>query len=228
MKITLISDTHNKHNQITNDLIGGDLLLHSGDISSMGTEMEIFEFCKWFDKLDNYKNKIFIAGNHDWGFQNNVDEIKKIVNHYDINYLQDNTKTIKIGKNKINIYGSPWQPEFYNWAFNLPRNGEELLNKWNQIPNNTDILLTHGPAWGILDDVQDRRGTHLGCELLSERIKFINPKIHICGHIHSGHGYYYDGFTHYFNASVLDEKYQYSNGIFHIDWDPITNEIKFL
>jgi predicted phosphodiesterase len=70
MKITLISDTHNKHKYITDDLPGGDLLIHAGDISSMGYEHEIREFCKWYNGLDKYTNKVFIAGNHDWGFPN--------------------------------------------------------------------------------------------------------------------------------------------------------------
>ena len=62
LKITFISDTHTKHNQITKDLPGGDILIHAGDMSSMGYKHEIENFCKWFDGLDNYDNKIFIAG----------------------------------------------------------------------------------------------------------------------------------------------------------------------
>ena len=51
-------------------------------------------------------------------------------------------------EDNVRIYGSPWQPEFYNWAFNLPRNGEEMKARWDAIPDNTDILITHGPAYG--------------------------------------------------------------------------------
>jgi Icc-related predicted phosphoesterase len=96
------------------------------------------------------------------------------------------------------------------------------------IPEGIDILITHGPAWGILDDVEGNRNVHLGCELLAEKIKQIKPKIHICGHIHSGHGHYFDGYTHYFNASVLNEQYLYSHKPWIIDWNPLTNEIDFL
>jgi Icc-related predicted phosphoesterase len=95
------------------------------------------------------------------------------------------------------------------------------------IPEGIDILITHGPAWGMLDDVEGRRGQHLGCELLAKRIKQNKPKIHICGHIHSGHGHYFEGHTHYFNASVLDEQYLYGHTPWQIEWDPITNEINF-
>ena len=96
------------------------------------------------------------------------------------------------------------------------------------IPEGIDILITHGPSWGILDDVEGNRNVHLGCELLAERIKQIKPKIHICGHIHTGHGHYYDGNTHYFNASALNERYLYSHKPWTIDWNPVTNEIDFL
>ncbi len=144
MKITFISDTHTKHNLITSDLPGGDLLIHAGDMSSMGYKHEIESFCKWFNKLDNYETKIFIAGNHDWGFQDHPAQTKEILSNYGtVTYLQDELHMI--GENyedMIKVWGSPWQPEFYNWAFNLPRNGESLKYKWDMIPMNTDILIT--------------------------------------------------------------------------------------
>jgi hypothetical protein len=232
MKVTLISDTHNKHKHIHNnslgDLPGGDLLIHAGDISSMGYEHEITEFAKWFDGLE-YTHKIFIAGNHDWGFQTKPEKIKGNLSGYKtIEYIQDETITIQDGDGpSINIYGSPWQPEFYNWAFNLPTKGPELFSKWEAIPETTDILVTHGPAYGFLDDVEGRRGEHLGCELLTDRIKLIKPKIHVCGHIHTGYGHYFDGHTHFFNASLLNERYLYSHTPWSFEWDPITNEIDF-
>jgi len=234
MKITLISDTHTKHKQCQLDLPGGDILIHAGDISSMGYKHEIREFCAWYNKLTTYDHKVFIAGNHDWGFQDNVEKTKEILDFYkDVHYLQDDLMCI--GRNEdafdydkmIKIWGSPWQPEFHNWAFNLPRQGEQLKHKWSLIPENTDILVTHGPAWGILDTTEWNRGLHLGCELLTERISQVKPKIHVCGHIHSGHGYYFDGTTHFFNASILGERYTYQHRPITFDWDKETNEIKF-
>jgi len=226
MKITFISDTHNKHKFVANDLPGGDLLIHAGDLSSMGYEHEIREFCKWFNNIDNYTHKVFIAGNHDWGFQNNVEIVKEILGLYaNITYLQDNSTLL--GEDMVSVYGSPWQPEFYNWAFNLPRQGVELKEKWDNIPNNTDILITHGPAYGYVDKVIGRT-ENLGCELLTERIKELKPKIHVCGHIHTGYGYTFDGDTHYINASVLNESYVYYNKPLTIEWNPKTNEIEFL
>lgn len=226
MKITFISDTHNKHKQITSHLLGGDILIHSGDISSMGTNREIMDFCKWFNNIEGYTHKIFIAGNHDFGFQVNHDEVMEILGNYDnITYLQDETKMVQDDNSgeSIKIYGSPWQPEFYDWAFNLPREGWELEQKWNDIPSDTDILITHGPAFGYVDRVIGNPD-NLGCELLTKRIKTIKPKIHVCGHIHSGRGIVFDDGTLYINASVLDERYHYTQKPFTIDFDFKTNE----
>ena len=229
MIITVISDTHGKHNEITQDLPGGDLLLHAGDISSMGYQHEVQQFCKWFNNVENYDHKIFIAGNHDWGFQNNVEKIMEIVNSYKtVTYIQDETVSVGDDKKMVNVYGSPWQPEFYNWAFNLPKNGDELAAKWDAIPDNTDILITHGPAFGVLDTVSGKMWDNLGCQLLTDKIKTIKPKIHLCGHIHSGYGYFFDGDTHFLNASVLNEAYQYTNEPLTFEWNPDTNEINFL
>ena len=229
MIITVISDTHGKHNEITQDLPGGDLLLHAGDISSMGYQHEVQQFCKWFNNVENYDHKIFIAGNHDWGFQNNVEKIMEIVNSYKtVTYIQDETISVGDDKKMVNVYGSPWQPEFYNWAFNLPKNGVELAAKWDAIPDNTDILITHGPAFGVLDTVAGKMWDNLGCQLLTDKIKTIKPKIHLCGHIHSGYGYFFDGDTHFLNASVLNEAYQYTNKPLTFEWNPDTNEINFL
>ena len=229
MKITFISDSHNKHKQITEDLPGGNLLIHAGDISSMGHKHEIQQFCKWFNSIENYTVKTFIAGNHDFGFQREPEMTKEVVGSYNgIVYLQDSFLGYGVDlENYVKIYGSPWQPEFHNWAFNLPKNGLELEQKWNDIPEDTDILITHGPAFGYLDTIMGQYD-NLGCELLTKRIKTIKPKIHVCGHIHSGYGYVFDGDTHFINASVLDEQYQYAQKPLTVEWDPVTNKLEFI
>lgn len=218
MKITFISDTHNKHKLFS--FPGGDMIIHAGDLSSVGYLHELKRFFKWFSDVD-YKYKVFIAGNHDWGFQRNQTEVKEILEDYpDIIYLEDNSVTIE----GIKIYGTPWQPRFMNWAFNLARNSGELKDKWDKIPEDTDILITHCPPHGKLDIVIGT-DAHLGCNLLTERIKDIKPKIHVFGHIHSGNGYIYDGDTHFINASIVDENYMYRYKPFTIEWDKNTKEI---
>mgnify|MGYP003652378072 CR=1 FL=1 len=221
MKITFISDTHTKHKQL--DLPGGDLLIHAGDIMNSGySKSDIHEFCEWFEAQD-YKHKIFIAGNHDRLFENDPLESFSITCKYDVDYLQDDEHLI----DGVKLYGTPWQPEFCNWAFNLPRRGDELMAKWGAIPKDTDILITHGPAYGHLD-VSGYGGQNVGCELLRERIDKVKPLIHVFGHIHGSAGYKFDGTTHYFNASVLNERYEYQNKPMTIDLDLETREIEFI
>jgi predicted phosphodiesterase len=230
MRITLISDTHTKHRNITPDLPGGDLLIHAGDIMNSGyDENDIWEFLQWFESQDQYKSQIFIAGNHDRLFENNFDKVKNILIEYPyISYLWDNALTYinEEANESCKLYGSPWQPEFYHWAFNLPRNGEDLKEKWFWIPKDTDILITHGPPFGHCDEAP--YGGHVGCELLRERVDEFPPKIHVFGHIHAGYGYKFHNGTHFFNASVLNERYNYENKPFTFDWNPETNEIEFI
>tara|TARA_B110000503_G_scaffold143739_1_gene247848 strand:+ start:6973 stop:7662 length:690 start_codon:yes stop_codon:yes gene_type:complete len=229
MKITFISDTHTKHHQITSQLPGGDLLVHAGDFSSRGLEHEVDGFFDWFNGLENYTNKIVIAGNHDLMFEDDPMLAKDIISYYPkVTYLQDDLEVIgEDYSSSVKVWGSPWQPEFYNWAFNLPRGGEELKEKWDMIPPNMDILITHGPPWGHLDTVVGQ-SMNLGCELLAEQLKVVKPKIHVFGHIHTGYGYKFDGTTHFFNASVLSEDYVFTQKPMTVDWNPITNKIKFI
>jgi Icc-related predicted phosphoesterase len=226
IRITFISDTHNKHKKITSSLPGGDIIIHAGDVSSVGYEHEIKEFCKWYNSLESYEDKIFIAGNHDWLFQKNPEKSKEILEFYDkITYLQDSQIILNNGSN-VKVWGSPWQPEFYDWAFNLPR-GKRIAEEWDKIPDDVDILVTHGPAWGKLDRVIGEF-ENLGCEELAKSIGQKKPKIHVCGHIHSGYGYIFDGETHYINASVLSEQYTFTNKPLTVLWEKETNEIEFL
>jgi Icc-related predicted phosphoesterase len=218
MKIVCISDTHSKHKRIPDIWFPeGDVIVHAGDISTRGYLREIEEFCAWFCTLP-YDHKIFIAGNHDWSFQENPEEIRKILSRYpNITYLQDSGIEI----DGVKFWGSPWQPEFYNWAFNLKR-GEEILQKWKLIPNDIDVLITHGPVNGRVDMVWS--GEFVGCEMLLQEIHSrLNVKLHVCGHIHSAHGETFDGKTHYINASTLNERYevQYRPIVYEID---TTNE----
>jgi Icc-related predicted phosphoesterase len=235
MRITLISDTHTKHDELDwekTDLPGGDLLIHAGDIMNSGyNSNDITDFCKWFDGLEQYDHKVFIAGNHDRMFEDKPEKAMEIVNSYKwIDYLQDSTIEVGDDNETAKIYGSPWQPEFYNWAFNLPRQGKELEAKWAAIPTDTDILITHGPAQGHLDmSGPPYNEPNLGCPLLRNHIDTVSrPKIHVCGHIHGGYGYKFDGQTHFFNASILNERYEYVNTPVTFDWNPETNEITFI
>jgi Icc-related predicted phosphoesterase len=225
-KITFISDTHTKHEEINNDLIGGDFLIHSGDIMSSGyNKMEIFDFLDWFSHIDNYEHKIFIAGNHDRYIENNYEEFLKIISKNEYNniiYLQDEEVII----NDIKFYGTPWQPWFYNWAFNIPRNTDELRKKFEKIPLDTDILITHTPPKSILDYVP-RSHEQVGCEILLENINKIKPSVNVFGHIHESYGNKKVGETEFINASVLNINYKYTNKPVNILFDEQTKKIKY-
>jgi len=227
-RITFISDTHNKHNSLTEFLPGGDLLICSGDISGRGSITEIENFLRWYDSLDNYDTKIFISGNHDFGFENENEKLIGLLTGYkNIDYLQDERMDLWYGDDEqLVIYGTPWQPEFHNWAFNLPRGGK-LKEKWDKIPVDVDILITHSPPFGKLDFVK-YDNINVGCEELMKRIGEIKPKINVFGHIHEGFGYVFDGNTHFINASVLNERYEFRNKPVNVLWDVETNELEFV
>ncbi len=225
IKVTLMSDTHTKERNVL--LNGGDLILHSGDVMNSGYDWEdLYDFLTWFSELP-HKMKVFIPGNHDRYIEDRPFDAWKMIRDFNdkgVVCLIDDFVEFE----GLKIYGSPWQPEFYNWAYNLPRNGWELEQKWKDIPDDTDILLTHGPAWGILDTVVNRRDMNLGCEMLAKRLETLHPLIHNCGHIHTGYGYVEKNGTHFFNSSVLDERYNHSQKPFDITIDLETKQLDIL
>jgi len=230
MKITFISDTHSKHNRVTDDLMdGGDVIIHSGDISSMGYEHEVLLFLQWFDKLP-YDRKIFVAGNHDYYFEQYPGKQKEILSKFpDITYLQDSHTMLgeEWEDYRVKVWGSPWQPRFYNWAFNLDRNSDEIEEKWKMIPDDTDILVTHGPPHGILDWVAYDH-TNAGCERMKPIVDLVKPKVHVFGHIHQGYGMTEENGTIFLNASVLNGRYDYANKPVNIDYNRVTGKVTLL
>lgn len=208
MKIVAISDTHGYHEQLV--LPSGDMLIHAGDLSSRGTEREINAFLDWFGAQD-YSYKIFIAGNHDFFFEKtDVQDIQSMIPDGVI-YLNDNGTYV----NGIHLWGSPITPWFFDWAFNR-QPGSDIKKHWDLIPSNIEILITHGPVYGILDETV--HGLNVGCEMLRNTVQNIKPKVHICGHIHEAYGQIQTADTLYINASVLDVRYRMVN-------DPIMFEI---
>jgi predicted phosphodiesterase len=199
MRLVLVSDTHT-HQGFA--LPEGDVLVHAGDATSTGTRDQVRQFLDWFSSQP-HPRKIFIAGNHDWLFEREPDAAAMLLaEHPDLVYLQDAGVVI----DGVRFWGSPWQPEFGAWAFNLPRQGPRIREKWNQIPPGTDVLITHGPPYGVRDQV--RAGEHLGCEELAIRLAAVQPGLHVFGHIHDGYGVAMAGPRVLVNASVCDEAYR--------------------
>ncbi len=196
MKCVAISDTHGMYEQVA--VPDGDVLIHAGDILAKGTLFELDEFNDWLGSLP-HKYKIVVAGNHDWCFENSERASRGLLSN--AIYLRDESVII----NDVHFYGAPWQPCFMNWAFNLKR-GEELKIKWQLIPNDTDVLITHAPPAGVLDRVAD--GDRVGCEELAKAINRIKPKFHVFGHIHEGYGVVKSGNSICINACICTKLYK--------------------
>lgn len=200
MKIVAISDTHLAHEKARLVIPDGDILIHAGDATMGGSAKEIAAFSRWFSAL-SHPIKIFVAGNHDRLFESDPTRARALL-HPSIHYLQDSEVTVA----GLQIYGSPWQPAFNNWAFNIER-GNALKKKWDLIPAGIDVLVTHCPPHGIGDTFPGSGS--IGCEDLARAVRRVGPRYHIFGHIHDGHGTYtgqgHD--TTYINAALMDESY---------------------
>lgn len=185
----------------------GDVLIHAGDFMSSGWEKsQYLPFLQWFSDQP-HRHKIFIAGNHDRYTQiEEADFIKDVSAYKTITYLRDSEIVI----DGVKFYGSPWQKWFWDWAWNFPLEYESYKRKaqlvWNNIPDDTNVLITHGQPHGINDRAPD--GDLTGCKFLLERIKELKDlKLYVGGHIHCEYGQKeIDGVT-YINAAVCDEDY---------------------
>ncbi|MBX7219371.1 MAG: metallophosphatase domain-containing protein [Blastocatellia bacterium] len=205
MRLVAISDTHSKHGQL--EIPAGDVLIHAGDFTRIGSLDDIAEFNRWLGTLP-HRHKIIIAGNHDWGFQLAPEPARMLITN--AMYLQDSGATVA----GVRFWGSPWQPWFMDWAFNL-KYPAELREKWDLIPADTEVLITHGPPLGFGDRTMN--GHAAGCGELLAAIRRIRPKVHICGHIHEGYGAVTHQGTAFINASSCDFHYQAINP--PIVWD---------
>ena len=191
MRILCLSDTHGYHERLPIDETV-DVIVHTGDFSNSYGKNNIYEteeFLSWFNSL-NVKYKILVAGNHDTYFEElskkgGINEVKDYLSldYPNIIYLQDSGISI----NGINFYGTPWCPIYYDWAFMVDDNYQKMM--FSKIQEDTNILLTHTPAHGILDY---SNGKLCGSTTLLNRIQEIKSlgdlKYHIFGHIHMDDG----------------------------------------
>ncbi|CAF0856190.1 unnamed protein product [Brachionus calyciflorus] len=228
VRFVCISDTHSKIDRMHHEIPSGDILIHAGDFTNSGSIDDVIKFSNFLKTLDHkFTHKIIIAGNHELSFDKTKNN--KMLGFFDKNKINDQRDPRDFLENciyleesmveiyGIKIYGAPWQPTFGGWAFNVDR-GEPILKKWNKIPDNCDVLITHGPPLGFGDKVNG--GYHVGCcELLTTIRERVRPKYHIFGHIHEDHGAWTDGQTTYLNPSICNFRYVPSNPpiLFDID-----------
>jgi Icc-related predicted phosphoesterase len=200
--IVAISDQHGELPEIPSC----DLLLIAGDIcpvTNHGLDFQErwlrFDFRDWLRRVPARKI-VFIAGNHDFVFEQRSNFLPA---DFPATYLQDSGTEWE----GLCIWGTPWQPWFYDWAFNLYE--RDLARKWDLIPNNTDILVVHGPPLDHGDGVPERTGVrHTGSPSLLLRIRQIQPRLVVFGHIHEGRGEWRIGKTVLANVTILNERYQ--------------------
>lgn len=189
LRLVLMSDTHCR--EAAHAMPPGDAILHAGDLTDTGRPKEIARVDAFF-AAQPIGTRVVIAGNHDFLFEQDPAAARALMPS--VTYLEDSGATLA----GLKIWGSPWQPWFYDWAFNL-KPGAPLAEKWALVPDDTDILVTHGPPYGIGDRWFD--GRRVGCEALRERVAEIKPRLHVFGHIHEDRGWWRLGETLYVNAA---------------------------
>lgn len=219
MKLVFLADTHNY--EITAlakevmELPDGDILIHCGDATGMGTLPEMTKFFQWFGATP-YQYKILVAGNHDWMFETQRHLAQCLCEEYGILYLEDRGIEIE----GLRFYGTPWTPVFFDWAFNAEE--EDLAERFRHIPGGLDVLITHGPPFGILDEVtHDFKLANMGCKELREVVDRIKPRVHVFGHNHGGYGQIQIGDTLFINAATCNRRYLPVNPPIVIDIHPL-------
>jgi len=212
-KILFLSDSHGQHREIPKEwLIETDWIIHAGDISSMGTIPQVADFLDWFSNVGNYKFRCFIAGNHDWIFEKNPSLAKSMIPK-NVTYLESSEIVI----DGIKIFGEPHQPEFCQWAFNVQRG--RMKDYWSRVPEDVQLLISHGPPYGILD--MSKEGVLCGCKELLERLPELKQlRVAVAGHIHEARGVFegVDG-QKIINASLLNRSYEMVNKPYVVDTD---------
>jgi len=196
LRVVCISDTHTQCRRV--EIPPGDVLIHAGDLTGSGSLEELASEAAWLRTMP-HTHKVIIAGNHDFCFERCGEAARALCDG--LIYLEDAEVTVA----GLRIYGSPWQPRFFDWAFNLDR-GEPLRRVWSMIPEGLDVLVTHGPPRSLGD--RTAAGEAVGCDDLLDATRRTAPTYHVFGHIHEGYGVHREGSTTYVNASTVDLGYR--------------------
>jgi predicted phosphodiesterase len=192
LTLVCVADTHGFHDGL--QVPDGDIFLHAGDLTQRGTRPQLEAVNAWLTRLP-HRHKVVIAGNHDFLFQDEPHAARALLTG--ATYLEDGEVTVE----GLRIWGSPWQPWFYDWAFNLGR-GRDIDAKWRLIPEGIDVLVTHGPPYGLGDTVWG--GEHVGCQDLLRHLRRVKPRLHLFGHIHEARGEWQEGPTRVVNVTTSE------------------------
>lgn len=231
MKIVAIADTHGRHEQI--DLPDGDVLVHAGDFTRQGAPEEVREFADWLGDQP-HEHQVVVAGNHETCLEPDSelsdhdpeyrDEAIEILEDVAI-YLENGSVMI----DGVTFFGSPNTPTFEGWAFE--RDEDELEVIYEDIPQSTDVLVTHTPLYGVLDRVAGSFETkrignllvnqthkNVGSVALHKSVEQIEPAVHLFGHIHPQYGTKETAGTRFYNVALVDNNFEIKN-------DPVVIEL---
>ena len=206
MKLTIISDTHSDQEKLGS--MSGDVLIHCGDMFNFfnSDDDEFDRMDEWFAKQD-FELILCIGGNHDFELQKRASYTKQPFKN--AVYLEGSAYQYK----GVNFFGAPWVPDLYGQAYYTEHS--ELANRWANIPNNVDVLITHTPPGNILD--KSSQGLVLGCEHLLTAVERAKPKLHCFGHIHHSSGSIKKGGTCFINAALADHHHKISKPPFQFE-----------
>jgi len=207
MRLVCLSDTHEQGRRVV--VPDGDVLVHAGDLTFRGAPEAIAREAAWLRSLP-HPHKVVVAGNHDFAFQQTPVAARALM--HGLTYLEDEGAHL----GGLRFWGSPWQPWFHDWAFNLER-GPAIRAKWDLVPAGIDVLVTHGPPLGHGDRVL--RGDLVGCADLLDAVRRTGPRVHVFGHIHEGYGVTEERGTRFVNASTCDTQYRPVQGPIVLDVD---------
>lgn len=235
-RFVCISDTHSRLRNVA--VPDGDVLIHAGDLSGRTAQplasnldprgklrglvqMDTWEQFRLLGDLP-HAHKLVIAGNHDHALQFEPNLGQKLAREYGLLFLDAAPAEIA----GVRVWGSAWTPWFLDWAFNFPRASEgerQAVHHYSHIPDDTQLLVTHGPPRGILDQLDERGtspGEHVGGTQLRERVRSLpNLRAHVFGHIHSSYGAQRDGDVLSVNTAICTEEYRPTNPPIVMDWD---------
>lgn len=189
MRIVIISDTHGQQDVLPE--LSGDVLIHCGDLCGDDDGRDLPHVDAWFAEQD-FPHRLAVAGNHDFLLQRLEQLGEPTLAHATL--LHDQSISIE----GLKFYGAPWLPDLPGWAYHL--DDDERKAKWEMIPLDTDVLITHTPPAGILDQKGDE---HLGCPYLRDRVFEVRPRLHCFGHVHASFGEAVIDGVRFINASQI-------------------------
>lgn len=203
MRIVAISDTHSQNPHTKWKIPEGDVLVHAGDGTAVGSEQQVEQLARWLGRLP-HPRKLYVPGNHDRLFLTLPLTATGILEASGVEVLMD--RGVRI--DGLLFWGSPWLAwRGGHMAFERP----DVDVARALIPAETHVLITHSPPYGILDYTPIGGGDQIGCSSLANHVYYrIRPRVHIFGHCHYSGGREVTldrdpGAVRFINAALVDD-----------------------